>query len=251
MADNGGCASTPTAKRKKQGARCSDRQLDMLIDYMFSNRVLVRAATESTLTTAERTALWDVITGRLNAEGPAWKERVEWKNLWNARVCAARKHDGLLAVEAARTGGGANPVGPLNEVETRILAIVGRDSSRGCGGLRPRQSLPSSSEASPPLPAELLYQEESLGAPPEVPLQPASQPAPSGGGQPAADCATLDPPRTQPRSDPPRRRNRDEPTVADILAVQRRVLEAQQETAAAVNRLADASILIIVYCLML
>ncbi|CAN8008683.1 unnamed protein product, partial [Ixodes pacificus] len=154
---------------------------------MFSNRVLVRAATESTLTTAERTALWDVITGRLNAEGPAWKERVEWKNLWNARVCAVRKHDGLLAVEAARTGGGANPVGPLNEVETRILAIVGRDSSRGCGGLRPRQSLPSSSEASPPLPAELLYQEESLGAPPEVPLQSASQPAPSGGGQPAAD----------------------------------------------------------------
>ncbi|CAN7950657.1 unnamed protein product [Ixodes pacificus] len=72
---------------------------------MFSNRVLVRAATESTLTTAERTALWDVITGRLNAEGPAWKERVEGKNLWNARVCAARKHDGLLAVEAARTGG--------------------------------------------------------------------------------------------------------------------------------------------------
>ncbi|KAG0438400.1 hypothetical protein HPB47_017028 [Ixodes persulcatus] len=148
MADNGGCASTPTAKRKKQGARCSDRQLYMLIDYIFSNRVLVRAATESTLTTAERTALWDVITGRLNAEGPAWKERVEWKNLWNARVCAARKHDGLLAVEAARTGGGANPVGPLNEVETRILAIVGRDSSRGCGGLRPRQSLLSSSEAS-------------------------------------------------------------------------------------------------------
>ncbi|KAG0418611.1 hypothetical protein HPB47_004705 [Ixodes persulcatus] len=126
MADNSGCASTPAAKRKKQGARCSDRQLDMLIDYMFSNRVLVRAATESTLTTAERTALWDVITGRLNAEGPAWKERVEWKNLWNARVCSARKHDGLLAVEAARTGGGANPVCPLNEVETRILAIVER-----------------------------------------------------------------------------------------------------------------------------
>ncbi|KAM7309474.1 hypothetical protein ISCGN_013105 [Ixodes scapularis] len=158
MAENSGCASTPAAKRKKQGARYSDRQLDMLIDYMFSNRVLVRAATESTLTTAERTALWDVITGRLNAEGPAWKERVEWKNLWNARVCSARKHDGLLAVEAARTGGGANP------------------------------SLPSSSEASPPLPAELLYQEEGLGTPPEVPLQPASQPAPSGGGQPAADC---------------------------------------------------------------
>ncbi|KAM7303749.1 hypothetical protein ISCGN_013688 [Ixodes scapularis] len=92
----------------------------------------------------------------------------------------------------------------------------------------------------PPLPAELLYEEEGLGAPPEVPLQPASQPAPSGGGQPAADCATLDPPRMQSRSDPPRRGNRDEPTVADILAVQRLVLAAQQETAAAVNRLADA-----------
>ncbi|KAM7302089.1 hypothetical protein ISCGN_017606 [Ixodes scapularis] len=188
MADAGGCASTPAAKRKKQGSRCSDRQLDMLIDYMFANRVLVRAATESTLTTAERTALWDVITGRLNAEGPAFKERVEWKNFWNARVCSARKHDGLLAVEAARTGGGPNPVGPLNEVESRILAIVGRDSSRGCGGLRPRQSLPPSSEASPPLPAELLYLEESLGVPPEEPLQPASEPAASGAGPPAVDC---------------------------------------------------------------
>ncbi|KAM7306228.1 hypothetical protein ISCGN_009965 [Ixodes scapularis] len=155
MADAGGCASTPAAKRKKQGSRCSDRQLDMLIDYMFANRVLVRAATESTLTTAERTAL---------------------------------KHNRLLAVEAARTGGGPNPVGPLNEVESRILAIVGRDSSRGCGGLRPRQSLPPSSEASPPLPAELLYLEESLGVPPEEPLQPASEPAASGAGPPAVDC---------------------------------------------------------------
>ncbi|EEC19928.1 hypothetical protein IscW_ISCW015077 [Ixodes scapularis] len=63
-------------------------------------------------------------------------------------MCSAWKHDGLLAVEAARTGGGANPVGPLNEVETRILAIFGRGSSRGCSGLHPRQSLPLSSEAS-------------------------------------------------------------------------------------------------------
>ncbi|KAM7308392.1 hypothetical protein ISCGN_012026 [Ixodes scapularis] len=80
----------------------------VLIDFMFANRVLIQAATESTLTTAERTALWDVITSCLNLEGTIWKEWIEWKNLWNAHVCSTCKHDGQLVVEAARTDGGAN-----------------------------------------------------------------------------------------------------------------------------------------------
>lgn len=62
---------TPAAKRKMRGSRCSDRQLGMLIDYMFANQLLDQAATESTFTTAEGTTLWDVITDCLNMEGLA------------------------------------------------------------------------------------------------------------------------------------------------------------------------------------
>ncbi|CAN7950271.1 unnamed protein product, partial [Ixodes hexagonus] len=138
---------------------------------MCENRVLVRAATESTLTQSERTVLWDVITERLNQEVPADTDCAEWKNFWNARVCAASKHDGLLALEAARTGGGRNSVAPLSDAEARILSIVGTGSSRGCGGLRPRQAIPPSSERSPPLPAELIMekQDDSLMASREEP----------------------------------------------------------------------------------
>ncbi|CAN8002272.1 unnamed protein product [Ixodes hexagonus] len=164
---------------------------------MCTNRVLVRAATESPLTQSERAALRDVITERLNQEGPADKDRTEWKNFWNARVCAARKHDGLLALEEARTGGGRNPVCPLSDVEARILSIVGTDSSRGCGGLRPRQAIPPSSERSPPLPVELIMeqQDDSLMASREEPAEPGSQagPSPDGptdaGSPPAASCS--------------------------------------------------------------
>ncbi|CAN7947092.1 unnamed protein product [Ixodes hexagonus] len=164
---------------------------------MCENRVLVRAATESKLTQSERAALWDVITKRLNQEGPADNDRTEWKHFWNARVCAARKHDGLLALEAARTGGGRNSVVPLSDVEARILSIVGTDSSRGCGGLRPRQAIPPESLLQTPLPVELIMeqQDDSLMASREEPAKPGSQAGPSpdeptdAGGPPAACCS--------------------------------------------------------------
>lgn len=83
-------------KRTKQGSSCSERQLDMLIDYMFANRVLVRAATESMLTTAQRTAL-------LNVEGHAWKEPVDEKTFLKC-PCAFRAY----ARRPACGGGGAD-----------------------------------------------------------------------------------------------------------------------------------------------
>ncbi|CAN7999879.1 unnamed protein product [Ixodes pacificus] len=205
------------AKKRRLGARVSPGQFALLLDYLAANPALVRAATDSPLTKEERNALWDTVVSDLNAQGPAIKSRAEWKAHWNGRVCAARRRDSDIYCATRQTGGGVNPVPPLNAEEEKVLALVGTDSSRGCGGRRvgvaPMVDVPAEVN---PSPAD--EDEAAPESPPPVPAptaQVAAPPQPSVHQPPGA----LPPRVVRVRSGP-------ECTTRDLLATQKEQLAA-------------------------
>ncbi|KAM7292587.1 translation initiation factor IF-2 [Ixodes scapularis] len=207
-----------TKKGRTLGPRVSARQFEILWDYLSANPALVRAATDSPLTQDERKVLWDVAVSDLNAQGPAVKTRAEWKGYWNSRVYAARGRDRDATTSARQTGGGANQVPPLNAEEEKILALVGTDSSRGCGGRRVGCDAPT------PLPAPSDDTSAAAAAPsPAVPdAGPDSPPASARVASPPPPCDTLPPRNVRPRSG-------TECTARDLLAAQQEQLAVQKE----------------------
>ncbi|CAN7941599.1 unnamed protein product [Ixodes pacificus] len=206
------------AKKRRLGARVSPGQFALLLDYLAANPALVRAATDSPLTKEERYALWDTVVSELNAQGPAIKSRAEWKAHWNGRVCAARRRDSDISCATRQTGGGVNPIPPLNAEEERFLALVGTDSSNGCWGRRvgvaPMVGVPAAADPSPADEGEAAPE-----SPPPVPAptaQVAAPPQPSVHQPPGA----LPPRVVRVRSGP-------ECTTRDLLATQKEQLAAQ------------------------
>lgn len=65
------------AIKSRPGARVSFGQFYLLLDYLFVNSVLVRAAADSPLSKEDQTPLWDIIVRELNVEGPSTENRAE------------------------------------------------------------------------------------------------------------------------------------------------------------------------------
>ncbi|KAM7308629.1 translation initiation factor IF-2 [Ixodes scapularis] len=196
-----------TKKGRTLGPRVSARQLEILWDYLSANPALVRAAPDSPLAQDKRKVLWDVVVSDLNAQGPAVKTRAEWKGYWNSRVYAARGRDRDATTSARQTGGGANQVPPLSAEEEKILALVGTDSSRGCGGRRVGCDAPA------PLPARSDTSAAATAPSPAVPDAGPDSPPPFD---------TLPPRNVRPRSG-------TECTTRDLLAAQQEQLAVQKE----------------------
>ncbi|XP_041988180.1 uncharacterized protein LOC121739709 [Aricia agestis] len=81
--------------------------------------------------------MWEEITQTLNSHGDgAIKDWKGWCKYWNDYKSKLKKMTAALRVSQQRTGGGPSQVREMNEIEKKILNLLGEDFGQGVPGAR-------------------------------------------------------------------------------------------------------------------
>ncbi|CAH1970762.1 unnamed protein product [Acanthoscelides obtectus] len=100
-------------------------QKTMLIDFLEDHPELVSQKQTNQYTSADARKLWVELSEKLNAIPGATKQWTEWRKTWTDMKTRAKRKKSENKKEASQTGGGPSSAESLNEIDDKVLEIMG------------------------------------------------------------------------------------------------------------------------------
>ncbi|XP_060805386.1 uncharacterized protein LOC106129802 isoform X2 [Amyelois transitella] len=122
---------------KVRNRRVSMRQLELLWEFLNSNKDIATGFNRSLQAKEYSARKWQEIAEILNAQGDgALKDGKMWSKYWVDYKAKLKKRNAALHSSRRRTGGGSANEPPLSQIEDKFLSILGVDFGQGMAGIR-------------------------------------------------------------------------------------------------------------------
>ncbi|XP_017469419.1 PREDICTED: uncharacterized protein LOC108361335 isoform X1 [Rhagoletis zephyria] len=200
-------------------SRASGEQLSAMLDFLGENPNVASGKFQKLHGKLENTKKWAEMADKLNSLGGAAKSVEQWQNVWRDLKSRTSTRVRDRKREQALTGNIPLQQPPLNELEKRVIALVGSSYMEGQPDVQ--ENIPMEEELQLTLGAadenfRLVMEEDTMVIPPLT----------VSDGESEIRCETPKTPRQTPRRTAKRKRAEESPTKAKFL----RIAEAQAES---------------------
>ncbi|KAJ3647952.1 hypothetical protein Zmor_019794 [Zophobas morio] len=111
-------------QNNKRGAKCSEKQVKMLVECVKSREELISGKHSSKYTYRDGQNEWDHIAELLNAIPGAHKNGQGWRKCWHDLKSRTKCKEGANKKEFRKTGGGPSQGQAFSSIEEDILQII-------------------------------------------------------------------------------------------------------------------------------